>query len=105
MENYSFKVKTNNSNSAKKTYFVAGVVASGNLEVLVESNGKKDEAVFEIKTTAEGYKETWQAVITDIAEEYQSGGLKFYINDSGAVPAVVSLRLRQAIEEISTINN
>ena len=101
MEHYKFNFDSNCSDKKKKPYTVVGVVASGNLEVLVEENSiQKDKTTFDIKTSAGGYEETWKAVVNDIADEYETGGLNFNINDSGAVPAVVSLRLRQAIEEI-----
>ena len=102
MEHYKFNISSGSSDNISKPFAVVGVVASGNLEVLIENNHSNNtEAFFDIKTSAEGYRETWQAVVSDIASEYKAGGLNFFINDGGAVPAVVSLRLRQAIEEIN----
>ncbi len=80
---------------------VCGVVASGNLEVLVEAVTGSDAGpacVFEIHTAAEGFREIWDAVLQDFAAHHAAGGLRFSLNDVGATPAVVSLRLAQAHE-------
>lgn len=74
-----------------------GVVASGNLEVLVERVLPDTECQLEIKTAAEGFGEVWDAVVADFVERYSPGGLRFSINDGGARPDTVSLRLAQAV--------
>ena len=75
-----------------------GVVSSGNLEVLVESGSDAARCVFAVETTAHGFAEVWQAVLTDFAARHPVGGLSFSIHDAGATPAVVSLRLEQAFQ-------
>lgn len=80
---------------------LCGVVASGNLEVLVEAARDAADAQicrFEIHTAAEGFRETWQAVLQDFCHRHAAGGLCFLLNDVGATPAVVALRLAQAHE-------
>ncbi len=77
---------------------LCGVVSSGNLEVLVEKTQHPDSCEFEISTSALGFRDIWQAVLKDFAARHAAGGLKFSINDAGATPAVVSLRLDQAVE-------
>lgn len=76
---------------------IVGVVASGNLEVLVERMLADDECQVEIKTAAVGFGELWNAVVADFVERYTPGGLKFSVNDGGARPDTVSLRLAQAV--------
>jgi len=76
---------------------IVGVVASGNLEVLVERMLADDECQVEIKTAAVGFGELWNAVVADFVERYAPGGLKFSVNDGGARPDTVSLRLAQAV--------
>lgn len=76
---------------------VSGVVGSGNLEVIVEES-KTAQTVFQIQTAVENYKPIWKRVICDFVKEYQPVGLLFTLTDNGATPAVVSLRLRQALE-------
>jgi malonate decarboxylase delta subunit len=41
----------------------------------------------------------WSAVLGDFFERSRLGGVRISINDVGATPAVVSLRLDQAVEE------
>lgn len=81
------------------SYSIVGVVGSGNLEVLVEKAAESGFVQYEVTTNVSGYDHIWQAVLNDIADEYKAGGLKISINDGGAVPAVVNLRVRQALEE------
>lgn len=76
---------------------VCGVVGSGNLEVIVEENTSTN-ACFEIETAIDHYAPVWRLVIENFVAEYQPVGLKFTLNDNGATPPVVSLRLRQAFE-------
>jgi len=76
---------------------IVGVVASGNLEVLVERVLADDECQVEIKTAAVGFGDLWSAVVADFVERYAPGGLKFSVNDGGARPDTVSLRLAQAV--------
>ena len=73
-----------------------GVVASGNLEVLAERVLPDMACEVEIDTAATGFGAVWQAVIDDFVERYSPGGLRFSINDGGARPDTVSLRLAQA---------
>ena len=75
---------------------ICGVVGSGNLEVFVARHDKS-ECTITVHTSAEGFDQVWQAVLDDFSQRYAVGGLCFEINDMGATPAVVSLRLSQAM--------
>ena len=77
---------------------VVGVVASGNLEVLVEA---VDDArcTIDVATSALGFDDVWTAVLADFFARTQLGGVRISIHDVGATPAVVGLRLDQAVEE------
>ena len=77
---------------------LCGVVASGNLEVLVESHDGSD-AQFVIETAADGFRDTWTAVLQEFVRAHAVGGLRFTLNDVGSTPAVVALRLAQAHEQ------
>ena len=77
---------------------VVGVVGSGNLEVLIESAPLGGACTIEIKTAAVGFGATWQAVMQDFHQRWQLMDTRIAINDMGATPAVVSLRLDQAVE-------
>jgi len=77
---------------------IAGVVGSGNLEILVEAEGPNDHCTIQIVTAATGFGAIWQAVMNDFVARHKPGGVRLSINDVGATPAVVSLRLEQAWE-------
>jgi malonate decarboxylase delta subunit len=77
---------------------LVGVVGSGNLEVLIESAGLDGACEIEVRTAAVGFGATWQAVMTDFHERWRLADARICINDMGATPAVVSLRLDQAVE-------
>jgi malonate decarboxylase delta subunit len=79
---------------------LVGVVASGNLEVLVESVSDTGCRI-DIDTSARGFGPIWEAVLRDFHDRHGLGGLVVSIHDMGATPAVVSLRLDQAIAAIS----
>jgi malonate decarboxylase delta subunit len=77
---------------------ICGVVSSGNLEVLVEPNPNSNDCTVVVNTSAHGFRDIWEAVLRDFTRRYPAGGLSFTINDAGATPAVVSLRLDQTFE-------
>ncbi len=74
---------------------LVGVVASGNLEVMVEPLAEP-LCRFEVQTSARGFGNIWEAVLRDFHERHPLSGVVVSINDMGATPAVVSLRLAQA---------
>jgi len=80
---------------------LVGVVGSGNLEVLLEPASSTD-CTIHIETSARGFGPIWEAVARDFHQRHPLAGLRVSVNDMGATPAVVSLRLDQAISELST---
>lgn len=76
---------------------LCGVVGSGNLEILFREGEEQDACLFEVNTSANGFAATWESVLQDFAENNSVGGLRVVINDMGATPAVVSLRLGQGL--------
>jgi malonate decarboxylase delta subunit len=76
---------------------ITGVNASGNLEVLVERVLPDNECLVEVATQVIGFRDLWQAVIAEFFERSAPGGLRFSINDGGARPDTVTLRLMQAL--------
>jgi malonate decarboxylase delta subunit len=81
--------------SGKKDAAIIGVVASGNLEVLLERVLPGAECEVDIATPVTGYDETWRAVVAEFVERFSPGGLRISINDGGARPDTVFLRLMQ----------
>ncbi len=77
---------------------VVGVVSSGNLEVMIEPLVDDGACRIDVDTPARGFDDVWAAVLRDFFERSQLGGVRISINDVGATPAVVGLRLDQAVE-------
>jgi len=80
---------------------LVGVVGSGNLEVLIEPAQLGGACQIEVRTAAVGFGATWQAVMADFHERWKLQDTRISINDMGATPAVVSLRLDQAVESLT----
>ena len=79
---------------------LVGVVGSGNMEALFEPCALGGKIRFVIDTSISGFDPTWRAVLEDFAERHRFGDLLVTINDAGATPSVVALRLAQAAEEL-----
>lgn len=77
---------------------LAGVVGSGDLEVLLEPGGDGRSTV-EIHTAVDGVNEIWTAVVDRIFADAAQPAVTLEINDFGATPAVVRLRIAQAMEQ------
>ncbi|WP_019938575.1 malonate decarboxylase subunit delta [Bordetella sp. FB-8] len=75
----------------------AGVVGSGDLEVLLlpAVHGRIEVA---ITTSVKGMAATWQAQLARLFGSRTWPAARLIINDFGATPAVVCLRLEQAYE-------
>lgn len=78
---------------------LVGVVGSGNLEVMIEP-AQGSECRVQVETSARGFGTIWQAVLDDFHARHPLAGVRISINDMGATPAVVSLRLDQAVAEL-----
>lgn len=97
MEHLLFQHSVDAPAKGSVTPVVVGVVASGNLEVLAERVLPDNACQIDIQTPVEGFSEVWRAVVADFVERHSPGGLKFSINDGGARPDMVALRLAQAV--------
>ena len=73
-----------------------GVVGSGDLEVLLEPSCD-DTAQVSVTTSVDGFGQTWKLVMDRFFSRYQYAA-SIEINDFGATPGAVSLRLEQAVE-------
>ncbi|WDZ94425.1 malonate decarboxylase acyl carrier protein [Herbaspirillum sp. WKF16] len=93
--NYRFD---NGARRLKAAPELVGVVSSGNLEVLIENAALDGACAIEVKTAARGFGAIWEAVMRDFFQRWQLADARISINDMGATPAVVSLRLDQAVE-------
>jgi malonate decarboxylase delta subunit len=73
-----------------------GVVGSGDLEVLLEPSPNQNAQVT-VTTSVDGFGKTWKLVMDRFFSRYQYAAL-IEINDFGATPGAVALRLEQAVE-------
>ena len=101
MQKLRFEFSTEDPADGTNRMVLIGVVASGNLEVLVERTLQSRTCFVEIATTTIGFDEVWYAVVSDFVHRCGTGGLRFSINDCGARPDVVSLRLSQGLRLIA----
>lgn len=73
-----------------------GVVGSGDLEILMEPSGD-GRTHAKIQTSVAGFAGTWKAVIERFLVHHPDAA-SIEINDFGATPGTVALRLQQAVE-------
>ncbi|WP_334191022.1 malonate decarboxylase acyl carrier protein [Noviherbaspirillum sp.] len=99
METLTFRFEHGNRKSSAQAQLV-GVVSSGNLEVLMEPAALGGACEIEVKTAAVGFGAIWNAVMADFHARWPLADTRISINDMGATPAVVSLRLDQAAESM-----
>ena len=77
---------------------VTGVVASGDLEVLLEPAAAGTTTVA-VQTSVDGYGGTWKALLERVFGTGSLPAARIEINDNGATPGVVRMRIEQAFEE------
>ncbi|HTH62295.1 MAG TPA: malonate decarboxylase subunit delta [Paraburkholderia sp.] len=73
-----------------------GVVGSGDLEVLLQPADAMHARVV-VQTSVDGYSHIWKSVLDRFFTRYDGAAL-IAINDFGATPGVVALRLAEAVE-------
>jgi len=100
MEKLSFDLAAPNAPTGTRPMALVGVVASGNLEILLERGGAPGRCTIEVNTAAHGFRPLWEAVTADFVARRAAGGLCIAINDGGARPDTVSLRLAQGVRSI-----
>lgn len=96
MEYFEFEFAGASHAQSSKNFSLAGVVGSGNLEVMIEPESIEGRCRAIVNTSIRGYEETWKTVLEDFFERQPLANVVVTINDGGATPAVVSLRLDQA---------
>jgi len=96
---FEFKGRAAKPPRATNPCVLVGVVSSGNLEVMMEKAALGGNCKVVINTSIQGYSNIWRAVLEDLFQRHALADVLISINDAGATPAVVSLRLDQAVEE------
>jgi malonate decarboxylase delta subunit len=77
-----------------------GCVASGDLEILAQpaaDGDPSDNVVVRVRTSVNGFDTVWHDVLERFFTRMPLAGT-WELNDFGATPGVVTLRLRQAAE-------
>jgi malonate decarboxylase delta subunit len=97
MEQIEFDYPTAKRRITKKAH--VGVVGSGDMEVVMEPAQSEGAHVL-ITTSADGFQSYWKAVFDRFFSKFD-GAVRIQINDAGATPGSVMLRLEQAAEVIS----
>lgn len=98
MEQHRFEYASATRRVAKRAH--VGVVASGDMEVLLQPSDT-GAALVTIQTSVNGFGDSWKAVMDRFFSDYD-GAVLIHINDAGATPGSVMLRLKQAVEVIET---
>ena len=98
METLTYEYRGGRPVASPPPSVLVGVVGSGNLEVLVEPAALGGLCRVEVQTAAVGFGTTWQAVLDDVFARHPLADVRISINDVGATPAVVGLRLDQALD-------
>jgi malonate decarboxylase delta subunit len=98
METLHFEYRDGRPLAGAPAPVLVGVVSSGNLEVLIEPATCDSACQVEVSTAAAGFGRIWEAVLADFFARHRLGDVRVSINDFGATPAVVGLRLDQAAE-------
>ena len=75
-----------------------GVVGSSDLEVLIEPSPGPAPDV-RVRTSVDGYAQVWKEVLDRFFSRFDHAA-HVEINDFGATPGTVTLRLEQAAEEV-----
>ncbi|OQO99199.1 malonate decarboxylase subunit delta [Geobacillus sp. 44B] len=73
-----------------------GVVGSGDLEILMEPSAEARTKVT-VRTSVKGFGKTWEKVLERFFTVHDVAAT-VKINDFGATPGVVTMRLAQALE-------
>lgn len=75
----------------------AGIVSSGDMEVLIRRKDLEGAIRFKVVTPVRGFKDVWERVLLKFAEDSNLGDAEVEINDNNATPFVAAARLRQAL--------
>lgn len=100
---FSFNAATPRPLPVNVTHY--GVVGSGDLEVLLEAKQLNGEVKVKIVTPVNGFEHVWQLVLDRFVQSSGLCNVEISINDNNATPAVVALRLQQALLEIEEGNS
>ncbi|SOC19085.1 malonate decarboxylase acyl carrier protein [Rhodobacter maris] len=93
-----FELETTSGTASIPAPTHVGVTGSSDLEVILEPAPAGKVAV-RIVTPVTGFDELWKRVVKKFTDETALAGARIEINDNNATPAVVLLRLKQALTQ------
>jgi len=96
MEHLKFDYPSAKRRVTRKAH--VGIVGSGDMEILMEPS-QTGSAHVSVETSVNGFSSSWKAVLDRFFAKYD-GAVLIHINDAGATPGSVLLRLEQAVEVI-----
>jgi len=79
---------------------LAGVVGSGDMEVLFVADGSQQLTVT-LTTSVDNSQVRWQALFNRLAEFGELPAGQMTIHDFGATPGVARIRIEQVFEEVA----
>jgi malonate decarboxylase delta subunit len=91
-----------NAGQPSKHRCLVGCVGSGDLEVLMEPNASGVLSI-KVTTSVDGSEARWKNLFERMFSETLYPAMKLEINDFGATPGVVRLRIEQGLEEVSDV--
>ncbi|ECC1744306.1 Malonate decarboxylase subunit delta [Salmonella enterica subsp. salamae] len=95
----SHQFNGNGARAALPKTVYCGVVGSGDLEVLLEPKALAGGIEVNVCTPVTGFDAIWEIVLTRFLESGPLGDMQVSINDNNATPAVVALRIQQALQQ------
>ncbi|MGA3174298.1 MAG: malonate decarboxylase acyl carrier protein [Syntrophorhabdales bacterium] len=96
-----FEFKADKAKDFPADFVHYGVVGSGDMEIIIEKKPLDGAIRVTVLTPVSGFDEVWRRVLYRFVKETHIGNASIEINDCNATPVVGSLRLRQALAEIS----
>ncbi|CNH52640.1 Malonate decarboxylase subunit delta [Yersinia frederiksenii] len=97
----SFRLDCASNHQALAQTVHCGVVGSGDLEVLLEPKALNGAVEVNICTPVTGFDHVWEIVARRFLGNGIISDMQISINDNNATPAVVALRLQQALQSIT----
>jgi len=79
-----------------------GVVGSGDMEVIMESMDLGGAVKVRVVTPVIGFDKVWEKVLSRFVNDNSLADVSIEINDNNSTPVIVSMRLRQALQEIKS---
>ena len=98
--NFEFKASESKDVVSRSLHF--GVVGSGDMEVLIHKEALDGGVKVKVVTPVQGFDGVWEKVLNKFVEDTGTSNAFFEINDNNATPAVVNLRLHQALGEMDS---